>query len=189
MAKKLQSSLTVEGELPEEGLAAYGDDGDDLMMALACQIVGGEEEDTAETMEEVFAAVRDAEATAEELLVDEHWKLVEIEPQAVEVNGNSHHSYGHDAIGPTVELVLDNGRHANGNGHAHVRFNGNGANGHHDEAGEPQRSLFPWAEFMTEEPVKPKGRRGKPQPATASLFAWALTLEQEREAEPVDAGR
>ena len=30
VAKKLQSSLAVEGELPEDGLAAYGDDGDDL---------------------------------------------------------------------------------------------------------------------------------------------------------------
>ena len=29
-AQKLQSSLAVEGELPEDGLAAYGDDGDDL---------------------------------------------------------------------------------------------------------------------------------------------------------------
>ena len=29
VAKKLQSSLAVEGELPEDGLAAYGDDGDD----------------------------------------------------------------------------------------------------------------------------------------------------------------
>ena len=133
VAKKLQGSLAVEGELPEEGLAAYGDDGDDLMMALACQIVGGEEEDTAETMEEVFAAVRDAEATAEELLVDEHWKLVEIEPQAVEVNGNSHHSYGHDAIGPTVELVLGNG---------HVPANGNGGQREwpHGDAGERQWS-------------------------------------------------
>ena len=26
-AKKLQNSLAVEGELPEDGLAAYGDDG------------------------------------------------------------------------------------------------------------------------------------------------------------------
>ena len=40
---------------------------------------------------------------------------------------------------------------------------------------------------MAEEPVKTKGR--KPQPATASLFEWALTLEQEREAEPVGARR
>ncbi len=32
VAQKLQSSLAVEGELPEDGLAAYGDDGDDLML-------------------------------------------------------------------------------------------------------------------------------------------------------------
>ena len=94
VAKKMQSSLAVEGELPEDGLAAYGDDGDDLMMALARKIVSGEEEDEAETMEEVFAAARDAESTAEELLVDGSWKLVEVEPKAVEVNGNGHHANG-----------------------------------------------------------------------------------------------
>ena len=55
VAKKLQSSLAVEGELPEDGLAAYGDDGDDLMMALARKIVSGDEGDEAETVEEVFA--------------------------------------------------------------------------------------------------------------------------------------
>ena len=66
------------------------------------------------------------------------------------------------------------------------RSNGNG---HHDEAPEPQQSLFSWAEFMAEEPVKPKGRGRKPQPAAASLFEWALEMEQEREEEPVGAGR
>ena len=35
---------------------------------------------------------------------------------------------------------------------------------------------------MAEEPVKPK-------PATASLFEWALTLEQDREAETVGTRR
>ena len=49
-------------------------------------------------------------------------------------------------------------------------------------------SLFFWAEFMAEKPVKPKGRCRKPQPATLSMFEWALTLEQEREAEPVGSG-
>ena len=34
---------------------------------------------------------------------------------------------------------------------------------------------------MAEEPVKPKGRNRKPNPATASLFDWALDMEQERE--------
>ena len=88
VAKKMQSSLAVEGELPEDGLAAYGDDGDDMMMALARKIVSGEEEDEAETMEEVFAQARNAESEAEELLVDDGWKVVEIEPETVSVNGN-----------------------------------------------------------------------------------------------------
>ena len=37
--------------------------------------------------------------------------------------------------------------------------------------------------------MKPKGRGRKPQPAATSLFEWALTVEQEREKEPVGAGR
>ena len=181
VAKKLQSSLAVEGELPEDGLAAYGDDGDDLMMALARKIVSGDEEED-ETVEAVFAQARDAEAASEEFLVDDGWKVVEVEPEAAPANGNGHHA---DGIGPTVELVLDTGHvSANGNGHAAVPVNG-----HHDEAPEPQQSLFSWAEFMAEEPVKPKGRGRKAQPASTSLFEWALNMEQEREEEPVGAGR
>ena len=164
VAKKMQSSLAVEGELPEDGLAAYGDDGDDMMMALARRIVSGDEEDEAETMEEVFAQARNAESEAEELLVDDGWKVVEVEPETVAVNGNGNGH--HDGIGPTVELVVGNGRHANGNGHAPAPVNGDGTNGHDDEAPEPQQSLFSWAEFMAEEPVKPKGRGRNAQSST-----------------------
>ena len=190
VAKKLQSSLAVEGELPEDGLAAYGDDGDDLMMALARKVVSGDEEDADdETMEEVFAQARDAEASAEELLVDDGWKVVEIEPETIEVNGNGtngRHANGHDDLfGSTVELVPGTAHASNGNGHAPIPVNGNG-NGHQDEEPEPQRSLFSWAEFMAE-PVRPKGRNGKPQPASLSMFEWAM--EQEREKETVGAGR
>ena len=35
VAQKLQASLAVEGELAEAGLATYGDEGDDLLLALA----------------------------------------------------------------------------------------------------------------------------------------------------------
>ena len=183
VAKKLQSSLAVEGELPEDGLAAYGDDGDDLMMALARKIVSGDE-DEADTVEAVFAQARDAEATAEGYLVDEGWKPVEIEPEIIAVNGNGSHANGNganghrtDGIGPTVKLVLDNGHHANGNGH--------------DEEADakPQQSLFSWAEFMAVELVKPRGRRRKPQPASLSMFEWAISLEQERNAELLGVGR
>ena len=164
VAKKLQSSLAVEGELPEDGLAAYGDDGDDLMMALARKIVGGEE-DGAETVEEVFAQAREAESEAEELLVDADWR-------PIPVNGNGHH----DALEPTVELVP-------GVGNTPVLVNGNGANGHQDAGDEPQQSLFSWAEFMDEEPTRPKGRRRRPQPASMSIFEWAFEQERERKAE------
>ena len=171
VAKKLQSSLAVEGELPEDGLAAYGDDGDDLMLALARKIVNGDE-DEAETVESVFAQARDAEATAEEYLVDDGWKAVEslpragngVEPETAAVDVNGHD----DAIGivPTVDLVMANGR---------------------DEAGERQQSLFSWTEFLAGEQGVRRSR--KPRPASASLFEWALSMEREREAEPVGAGR
>ena len=71
VAKKLQSSLAVEGELPEDGLAAYGDDGDDLMLVLARKIVADEED--ADSVESVFAQARHVAAEAEALLVDEGW--------------------------------------------------------------------------------------------------------------------
>ena len=188
VAKKLQSSLAVEGELPEDGLAAYGDDGDDLMMALARKIVSGDA-DEAESVEEVFAQARDAESEAEELLVDDGWKTVEVESETVPVNGNGKHANAHhaiDAIGPTVDLFPVN-RHAPANG------DGATGNGHHDSrAPEPSASggsLFSWAEFLIEEPVGSRGRKSKPQSATLSMFEWAMTQEQQREKEPVGAGR
>ena len=175
VAKKLQSSLAVEGQLPEDGLAAYGDD---LMLALARKIVAGDTDD-AESVEAVFAQARDAESEGEELLVDDGWKLVENEPELVGSNSNGHHAdslprTGYGGIGPTVELGLDNGHTVSGNG-----------NGHHHEDPEPQQSLFSWAEFMSEEPVKGNGR----QPATLSIFEWAMSMEQAEGAEPVGAGR
>ena len=105
VAKKLQSSLAVEGELPEDGLAAFGDDGDDLMLALARKIVNGDEGDLSadeageETVEAAFAHARDAEAVGEELLVDEGWHTVEPEPVEVHRNGTA----------PSVEVVMANG--------------------------------------------------------------------------------
>ncbi len=84
VAQKLQSSLAVEGELPEDGLAAYGDEGDDLMLALARKIVAGEAD--AGSVESVFEQARQVAAEAEALLVDEGWHAPEpvaVEPVAV----------------------------------------------------------------------------------------------------------
>ena len=49
------------------------------------------------------------------------------------------------------------------------------------QADEPQQTLFSWAEFMAEEPVKPKRRGRKPQPASMSMFEWAAELEREKD--------
>ncbi len=146
VAQKLQSSLAVEGELPEGGLAAYGDDGDDLMLALARKIVAGEED--AGSVESVFAQAQQVAAEAETLLVDEEWAA----PQPVLVET----AVAIESAADTVDL-------------------------------EPQRSLFSWAEFLTdtpEEPLPSPGRRRHEAP-TLSLFEWAL--EQEREAELASA--
>ena len=71
-----------------------------------------------------------------------------------------------------------------GNGQHAAPVNGNG----HPEAPDtPQPSLLAWAEFMAEEPVKPKRRRRKTQAPALSLFEWAL--DQKRAVEPAGAGR
>ena len=88
VAKKLQSSLAVEGELPEDGLAAYGDDGDDLMLALARKIVAGEAGE--ESVEDVFAQAQQVAADAEALLVDAEWAAPEPVVVEVHANGNGH---------------------------------------------------------------------------------------------------
>ena len=95
---------TVEGELPEDGLAAYGDDGDDLMLALARKIVNGDEDEAA-TVESVFARARESEAESEEYLVDSGWKGVEPEP----IVTNLHHSKAWtDAAATVVSGQCDN---------------------------------------------------------------------------------
>lgn len=81
VARKLQSSLAVQGELPEDGLAAYGDHGDDLMLALARKLVSGDEEDESDSVESAFAQAQQVAADAESLLVDASWRPVEAVPE------------------------------------------------------------------------------------------------------------
>ena len=144
VAQKLQSSLAVEGELPEDGLAAYGDDGDDLMLALARKIVAGEED--AGSVESVFEQARQVAAEAEALLVDEGWHAPEPEPALVEVEA------------APVGAAADERR---------------------NDAVEPQRTLFSWAEFMADEEAEPPRPRSRREAPTLSLFEWALEREQE----------
>ena len=62
--------------MPEDRLAAYRDDWDDLMLALAMKIVSGEK-DNAETVEAVLARAGDAKADGDRYPVDDGWRVVE----------------------------------------------------------------------------------------------------------------
>ena len=132
VAKKLQSSLAVEGELPEDGLAAFGDDGDDLMLALARKIVSGDEEDDGR---DGGGGLRPGAGTprpaAEEYLVDDDWRLAEVEAETVAVNGRR------SITRPSDRRASSSWAMAAGNG------NGGG------EPIETQRLLFSWTEFLT----------------------------------------
>ena len=136
VAKKLQSSLAVEGELPEDSLDAYGDD---LMLALARKIVAGEED--AGSVESVFAQARQVAADAEALLVDAEWRAPE----------------------PVARKIVTGAA---------------AADDRREDASEPHRTLFSWAEFMAGEPGAPK-RPHRNETPTLSLFEWALDRERE----------
>ena len=150
VAQKLQSSLAVEGDLPEDGLAAYGATGDDLMMALARKLVSGETD--SEPVEDIFQQAQQVAAEAHQLLVDGDWE----QPASESETSASPTSSGAE------EPVLEPVPYAS----------------HHGRI-ERQRSLFSWAEFMAEQPDQPKPRGRNPQPAGPSLFDWALEREQE----------
>ena len=169
----MQSSLAVEGELPEDGLAAYGDDGDDMMMALARKLVldhdrgivsGGEEEDENETMEEVFAK---AQERRERPLRSCWWTTAgrwskwsrrrssvgtatDTTPTASGRPSSLSRSTPSPPTGMGTRLPRSTA--------CPVLDTGGTATAINDEAPEPQQSLFSWAEFMAEEPVKPRGR-------------------------------
>jgi len=72
VAAKMRSALMVEGELPEEGLAALGGDGGDVFLALARRLAesGGAEEQR-QSLEALFAAARRSEDEADDLLVED----------------------------------------------------------------------------------------------------------------------
>ena len=142
------------------------------MLALGRKIANGEEGDLSadeageETVEAVFAQARDAEAVGEELLVDEGWRTLEVEPEIVEASASADN--GTNGTGVALDI---------------------GATNDHAEVEEPEQSVLTWAELFAEEPGKRNRRRKRPQPASLSLFEWAVNAEEEREAELVGADR
>ena len=153
VAQKLQSSLAVEGELPDDGLAAYGDDGDDLMLALARKLVAGDEDSEADSVESIFAQAQQVAADAESLLVDDSWRPVEPTPAASSII-----EMPKVEVEPAVAVIPC---------------------GHHTGTAPQQRDLFSWAEFLSDEPTPTKRRGRKQAQPSASLFEWALEQEQQ----------
>ena len=163
VAKKLQSSLAVEGELPEDGLAAYGDEGDDLMMALARKIVSGR----AGRGRDGGGGLRAGQGRRERGRGAAGGRG--LETGRVNGNGVNGHPSTASASGPTVELVPVNGH--DGNGH------------HGDEVrGAAAGRCSPGRSSWTLSRTGPRVAGRKLQPASMSIFEWAFEQEREREA-------
>lgn len=73
VAAKLRASLMVEGELPEDGLAALEGDGKDVFLALARRLTEQRSDDT-QSLEALFAQTKAVEAQADDYLVDGDWE-------------------------------------------------------------------------------------------------------------------
>ena len=67
VAKKLKASLAVEGELGDDGLSTFGDDGEDLLMALARSLTERVEASD-DSLEGLFAETRESERRLEVVL-------------------------------------------------------------------------------------------------------------------------
>jgi len=75
LAAKTRASLMIEGELPEEGLAALDGDGSDVYLALARRLAepDGAAEGQTRSLEALFAEARRRDDEGEESLVAEGW--------------------------------------------------------------------------------------------------------------------
>ena len=73
VAAKMRSALMVEGELPEDGLAALEGDGQDMFVALARQLTQGSVQD-GRSLEALFAQAQAVEAEADGYLVQGNWE-------------------------------------------------------------------------------------------------------------------
>ena len=142
--------------MPEDGLAGYGDTGDDLMMALARKLVSGDTED--EPVEAIFQQAQQIAAEADQLLVDAEWERTEPQPAPVVALPSG--------AEPAAAAFIPCGHHGS-------------SETQRSPAQEQAQALFSWAEFMADQPEPPQRRARGPQPSGPSLFEWALEREQQ----------
>ena len=160
IARKMQSSLAVEGDLPEDGLTTFGDDAEDLIMTLARQIVNDEGFRTAGSLERIFQVARDAEREGERYLVDEEWYAPEARDE------------------PGAEAQLPDGpapQDEPAPGGEPVPGGEPAAETPAEPA--PKTAIVSWTEFMAEPPQPRRGRR-RAAPEAPSLFQWAVEQEE-----------
>ena len=166
VANKMQSSLAVEGELPEDGLTAFGDDSEDLIMTLAKQIVNDAGFQSAGSLERILAVAREAEAAGEDYLVEDDWYNPEGQaaPEVPEIPGAPEILEADLQPKPEPETEPEPEPEPKP-----------------ETAPETGARIVSWAEFMAEPTAPVRGRR-KPLPDGPSLFDWAVEHEQEQEA-------
>ena len=185
VAKKLQSSLAVEGDLPEDGLAAYGDDGKDLIMTLAKQIMGAESDTDTESVEALFARAREVESEGQEYLVDEEWtgpkdQTTQTDPKSNETPGflplaqptpePTPKPAPEPVPEPVPEPIPQPAPEPQGDQAAPTAQEPSAAPDPKKE--ELKQAILTWEQFMVE-PDTPRKKSKKPPPAGASLFSWA----------------
>ena len=179
IAKKLQSSLAVEGELPEDGLAAYGDDGDDLIMTLAKQIMNNDDEDDTDSVEAIFAKTRDVEAEGDEYLVNHDWTQVQTDP------GQQPEPETQLIAEPTPTRPITPTTPKTSPPKAEQPKETKETKDSPEREESRQADLFSWEQFMVQEPPSTSRRKSsKPAPAGASLFSWALDSQTETQTDP-----
>ena len=81
IALKAQTSLAIEGELPQQGLTEYGSGGLDITMQLAKQLLGQLPDDNI-SIEEALNLGAQQREMEEELLIDRDYTLPDIPPPA-----------------------------------------------------------------------------------------------------------
>ena len=171
IAKKLQSSLAVEGELPDEGLSTFQNDHEDMIMALARKIANDafedEEDATQADVEAAFATARDAEAEAMDLLVDDEWRI----PSPPDPTAEPEPTPAQPA--PTRARTPEPERTPVGAGAAPPNRGDTTPN-----RAVSQPKLISWEELLNiPENPKPSRRKQKPEPASQNLFDWAMGVE------------
>ena len=167
IARKMQSSLAVEGELPEEGLTAFGDDSQDLIMTLAKQIVNDERMGSSDSLEGIFARARDADRENERYLMDDEWDV----PGMPGIPGPEAPEPPETETQPEIELETQPELEAQPEPEAQPELQPELV------AASTQPSIFSWAEFLAEPQEKNTRRKPKPRPAP-SLFQWAAQQEE-----------